>query len=124
MKAGRLNYICSVASPRSMYRDIHVSTTPQQVIEWVQEDLGEPPMFTPMLVAREELKHTVDSKADGLNPIWDGREIILSIGARVAVGQTFKLQSGLNGILEFNLDEGLAPGQMRVEHKLGKRVYL
>ena len=115
MKAGKLNYICSVASPRSMYRDIHVSTTPQQVIEWVQEDLGEPPMFTPMLVAWEDIRHTVDSKADGLNPIWDGREIVLNIGARVAVGQTFKLQSGLNGILVFNLDEGLAPGQMRVE---------
>ena len=115
MKAGKLNFICSVASPRSMYRGIHVSNTPQQTIEWVQEDLGEPPMFTPMLVAREEIRHTVDSKTDGLNPIWDGREIILNAGARVAVGQTFKFQSGLNGILEFNKDEELAPGQVRVE---------
>ena len=115
MKAGKLNFICSVASPRSMYRGIHVSNTPQQTIEWVQEDLGEPPMFTPMLVTREEIRHTVDSKTDGLNPIWDGREIILNAGARVAVGQTFKFQSGLNGILEFNKDEELAPGQVRVE---------
>ena len=115
MKAGKLSYICSVASPRSMYRGIHVSTSPQQMVEWEQEDLGEPPMFTPMLVAREEIEHTVDSKADGLNPIWDGREIVLSIGARVAVGQTFKLQSGLNGILDFNKDEKLATGQVRVE---------
>lgn len=115
MSAGKLSFICSVASPRSMYRGIHVSDTPQQIIEWEQPELGEPPMFTPMLVACKELRHTANSKSDGLNPIWKGREILLHAGARVAVGQTFKLQSGLNGILEFNIDERLTPGQLRVE---------
>ena len=115
IKADKLNFVCSVASPRSMYRGIHVSKTPEQVIEWNQEDLGEPPMFTPMLVAREEIRHIVNCKSDGLNPIWAGREILLSQGARIAVGQTFRLQSGLNGILEFNMDEELPSGQIRVE---------
>ena len=115
IKADKLNFICSVASPRSMYRGIHVSKTSEQTIEWEQEDLGEPPMFTPMLVAREEIRHTIDCKSDGLNPIWEGREILLNMGARVAVGQTFRLQSDLNGILDFNIDEDLTPGQIRVE---------
>ena len=114
MKVGKLNFICSVASPRSMYRGIHVSNAPQQTIEWEQNDLGEPPMFTPMLVVREEIQHTVNCETDGLNSIWEGREILLSPGARVAVGQTFKLQSGLNGILDFNKDEDLKPGQVLV----------
>lgn len=115
IKDGKLNFICSVASPRSMYRGIHISESPEQTVEWNEEDLGEPPMFTPMLVAREEIRHKVDCKSDGLNPIWEGREILLNQGSRVAVGQTFKLQSGLNGILEFNIDENLPPGQIRIE---------
>jgi hypothetical protein len=115
MKAGKLIFICSVASPRSMYRGIHTSTTAHQLVKWEQDDLGEPPMFTPMLIAGEEIHHTVDCKSDELNPIWAGREIHLDMGARVAVGKTFRLQSGLNGILEFNLDEELGPGQVKVE---------
>ena len=115
VQTGKLMFMCSVASPRSMYRGMHTSITAHQLVKWEQEDLGEPPMFTPMLVAREEINHTVDSTADGLNPIWDGREIHLDVGARVAVGKTFRLQSGLNGILEFNLDEELEPGQVKVE---------
>ena len=111
----KVSFVCSVASPRSMYRRLHVSSTPEQVIEWEESDLGEPPMFTPMLIAQGEIYHTVDCESDGLNPMWEGRKLSLKTGARIAVGQTFKLQSGLNGILEFNLDEELGPGQIRVE---------
>ncbi len=115
MSADQLQFVCSVASPRSMYRGVHVSDESQQVIEWKQEDLGEPPMFTPMLVARQDIGHTVDCESDGLNPIWEGRKIVLAAGSRVAVGQTFRLQSGFNGILEFNLAENLPSGQVIVE---------
>ena len=114
IEAGKLNFICSVASPRSMYRGIHISTAADQTVQWKREDLGEPPMFTPMIVAREDICHTVDCESDGLNPIWEGREIRLETGSRVALGPTFRLQSGLDGILEFNLDEELEPGQVRV----------
>ena len=115
MKEGKLNFICSVAAPRSMYRKLHVSASPSQLIEWLEEDLGEPPMFTPMVTTRQEIRHTVEHESDGLNPIWDGRKIVLLAGARVAVGATFKFQSGLNGILEFNRDDELKPGQLRVQ---------
>ena len=111
----KVNYICSVASPRSMYRRLHVSNNPLQTIEWEQSDLGEPPMFTPLLVAREDLSHIVQSDSDGLHPMWEGKTLSMRSGARIAVGQTFKLQTGLNGILEFNVDEELRPGQVRVE---------
>ena len=111
----KTDFVCSVAAPRSMYRRIHVSKTTEQLVEWTQDDLGEYPMFTPMIVAREEIHHVVDTEADGLNPIWNGREIFLPKGARVAVGATFKLQSGINGILDFNLDDSLGSGRFRVD---------
>ena len=113
--SGKVTFICSVASPRSMYRKLHKSPTPQQLIAWETEDLGEHPIFTTMIVANEEIQHTIDSVTDGLNPAWDGKKIHLLKGARIAVGPTFKFQTGINMLLDFNSDEKLAPGQLRVE---------
>ena len=115
--SGKVAFICSVASPRSMYRKLHKSPTPQQLIAWETEDLGEHPIFTTMIVANEEIQHTIDSVTDGLNPAWDGKKIHLLKGARIAVGPTFKFQTGINMLLDFNSDEKLAPGQLRVERK-------
>ena len=112
---GRIIFLCTVAAPRSMYRMLHPSMTPEHLVQWQSSDLGEYPMFTPMLVAREEIAHTVHASRDGLHQIWDGRNLLLPKGGRVAVGSTFKFQSGLNGLLDFNLDGALALGQFWVE---------
>jgi len=72
-------------------------------------------MFTPMIVARESLVHVVDSESDGLNPIWEGKQLHLPKGARVAVCATFKLKSGINGMLHFISDNKLGSGRYRVE---------
>lgn len=115
MELERTNFVCSVAAPRSMYRKVHVSNTPEQTVEWVRDDLGEYPMFTPMIIAREEIHHVADCAPDGLNRIWHGKTFLLPKGGRIAVGATFKLQAGINGILDFNLDETLGPGRFRVD---------
>ncbi len=115
LEQGRLDFVCTVAAPRSMYRMLHKSDAPEQLIAWQQQDLGEYPMFTPMIVARESIQHTVNAVSDGLNRVWDGRELLVPKGGRIAVGYTFKFKSGISGILDFNLEEGLAPGQFRVQ---------
>ncbi len=111
----KLSFVCTVASPRSMYRMLHKSDTPEQLIAWQQQDLGEYPMFTPMIVARQCIQHNVNADTDGLNRVWDGRELLIPKGGRVAVGYTFKFKSGISGILDFKLDEGLDLGQFQVE---------
>lgn len=111
---GKVEYVCTVAAPRSMYRKLHKSGTPEQVIAWQQRDLGEFPMFTPMLVAREGIQHAAVAESDGLNPLWNGRELNLPPGARIAVGPTFKFQSGIAGILDFVEDKDLPDGQLMV----------
>lgn len=118
LQQDKLDFVCAVASPRSMYRTIHKSDTPKQLISWQQQDLGEYPMFTPMIVARESIQHTAVTVSDGLNQIWDGRELLLPKGARIVVGLTFKFKSGISGILDFNLDNRLAHGRFRVQHSL------
>lgn len=118
LQQDKLDFVCAVASPRSMYRTIHKSDTPKQLISWQQQDLGEYPMFTPMIVARESIRHTAVAVSDGLNQIWDGRELLLPKGARIVGGLTFKFKSGISGILDFNLDNRLAHGRFRVQHSL------
>lgn len=115
LKQGKLTFVCTVAAPRSMYRVLHKSDSPEQLITWQQQDLGEYPMFTPMIVAKENIQHTVDIGSDGLNRIWDGRKLLIPRGARVAVGHTFKFKSGISGILDFNPDETLTPGRFRIQ---------
>ena len=114
LEQGKLGFVCTVSAPRSMYRMLHKSNAPEQLIAWQQQDLGEYPMFTPMIVAKESIQHTAIAVSDGLNRIWDGRELLVPKGARVAIGHTFKFKSGIGGLLDFNLDECLAPGRFRV----------
>ena len=115
MASGKTSFVCSVAAPRSMYRTIHASNTPEQLVEWSRDELGEYPMFTPMIVAKEGIQHVVNAEQDGLSQIWDAKDLRLPTGARIAVGATFKLQSGISGLLDFNLDDGLGSGRFRVE---------
>lgn len=116
MQAHDLMFVCTVASPRSMYRALHKAHEPKQLIEWKQEDLGDFPTFTPMIVSRHEICHVVtDAKADGLSRVWEGKDLRLKKGARIAVGPAFRFQSGINGLLDFNLDPLLENGRFRIE---------
>ena len=112
---GKVLFICSVAAPNSAYRTLHASDNPEQTIEWDPDDLGTYPLFTPMIVASSDFEHFVDSDADGVSPLWDGRTLHLLKGSRLAVCSTFALQSGVLGLLEFCLKEDYAPGVFSVE---------
>ncbi len=68
-----------------------------------------------MVVAANEIEHTVVAEKDGLDPLWDGHELRLPKGAKVAIGPTFALKSGLLGLLDFSLEDDLKPGQFRVD---------
>ena len=111
----KLTFACSVAAPRSMYRVLCKSETPEQAVAWHRDDLGEHPMFTPMIVAGVDIQHTASVERDGLNRIWDGRKLDLPKGARIAIGCTFKFKSGINALLQFNLNENLDPGQFEAQ---------
>ena len=115
IQAGFVVYVCSVAAPVSAYRNLHISKEPTHEVEWNPDDLGSYPLFTPMLVCSQDMDHTVDAAHDGVHPFWDGRELHLTKGARLAVCSTFALQSGVLGLLDFRPNEELPSGQFTVE---------
>lgn len=112
---GNLVYTCAVAAPVSAYRELHCSSDQSQLVQWDPDDLGCPPMFTPAILAGDAMRYTIDARRDGLNALWDRRTVQLPKGARLAVGPTFALQSGLLGLLRFVEDESASAGSFRVE---------
>lgn len=111
----KVRFACAVAAPASAYRELHVCASPTQAILWDPDDLGEPPLFTPMIVAAREFEHAINASADSVSPLWDNKVVRLPKGARVAIFPTFGLQPGMSGILDFRLDEKLKSGSFRIE---------
>ena len=115
INTSRVRFVCSVATPVSAYRKLHVSDTPMQMIEWDPDDLGSHPLFTPMIVSGSDITHTIDAERDDVNLLWNGKKLQLSKGSRVAVCSTFALKSGVLGLLDFCLREDYKPGVFKVE---------
>ena len=113
--AGKVLFVCTVASPISAYRVAHCSTNSTHEICWDPDDLGEHPKFTPMIVSSCAFEHTIAADSDGVVPQWDGINVRLQKGSRLSVCLTFQLRSGLIGLFDFRLDEAFPPGRFKVE---------
>ena len=112
---GLAQFVCTVASPVSSYRVSHVSETNTQVIGWESDDLGEPPMFTPMVVVAEPFKRTLDRERDGVHELWDGRTVAFERGMRLALSDVVLMRSSVLNMLIFERDPTLSDGEFRVE---------
>ena len=108
-------YVCIVSSPISSYRATHVSDDAQHEVRWDADELGEPPMFTPVIVCSEALAITLDASRDGVHRIWDKQKINLQKGSRLALGSVIQLESSILHLLSLHEDANLKDGQFVVE---------
>ena len=113
--SGKVVFACAVASPESAYRQLATSDEPAHPVTWNPDDLGSHPLFTPMIVCAENITHRVNAERDSVNPMWDGVELRLVKGSRLALCHAFALQAGLIGLLDFRLDTDLDAGQFRID---------
>ena len=114
IEQGKILFVCAVSAPISAYRKLHVANATPHLVTWVPDDLGAHPVFTPMIVCAEDIDHRVSTKRDGVNALWEGRDLNLLKGSRLAVCPTFALQSGVRGLLDFSERREMHPGQFRV----------
>ena len=112
---GLAQFVCTVASPISSYRVSHISKTSTQVISWESGDLGEPPMFTPMVVVAAPFKRTLDRERDGVHELWDRRTVSFTRGMRLALSDVVLMRSSVLNMLTFERDPTLSAGQFHVE---------
>lgn len=112
---GKLRFTCAVAAPISAYRKLITNSEPSYTLRWDPHDIGSHPVFTPMIVTHTKVIHAVEAQKDGIDPLWDGHVLHLPKAAKVAIGPTFALKSGLLGLLNFRPDDDLKSGQFRLE---------
>ena len=112
---GEARYVCAVSSPISSYRRTHVSRDPEQRIQWNQNDLGEAPLFTPMIVSVTSRKLQLSEQHDGVHQVWNDQLVRIEKGSRLALGHVVQLRSSILQLLSLQADEGLAEGQFRVD---------
>ena len=112
---GLAQFVCTVASPNSSYRVSHVSDASSHVIGWQSVDLGEPPMFTPMVVVAKPFTRTLDSAKDGVHELWHGRTVAFQRGMRLALSDVVLMRSSVLNMLLFERDPALSNGEFRVE---------
>lgn len=110
-------YACIVSSPMSSYRQIHRSDDARQTVQWNNDDLGDPPLFTPMVVCTEAQSMILDSDRDGVHLVWNGQRINLQKGSRLALGSVMQLQSSILQLLSLQEDTHLNEGQFVVDVK-------
>ena len=112
---GLAQFVCTVASPVSSYRVSHVSKESTQVVGWESRDLGEPPMFTPMVVVSEPFERTLDRERDGVHELWHGLTVAFERGMRLALSDVVLMRSSMLNMLVFERDPMLSDGEFRVE---------
>ena len=115
LEKGEACYVCAVSSPISSYRHMHVSSDRQQLIAWDQNDLGEAPLFTPMIISVKSLDIQLDQKGHGVHQIWDKQSVVIAKGSRLAVGHVVQLRSSILQLLSLHADEQLGEGQFFVD---------
>ena len=108
-------YVCAVSSPISSYRSTHVSKTATQPIAWDANDLGEPPLFTPMIVSVKSCTIKLSKKDDGVHEIWDKREVTFEKGSRLALGHVIQLRSSILQLMSMQENKDLDNGQFYVD---------
>jgi len=106
---------CIVSSPRSGYRRLHIGESTEQEVRWDIDDLGEAPLFTPVILCVKPGKLELDATRDEVHPVWDGQPITLRKGSRLALGNVVQLQSSLLHLLSLHPDDRMADGQFGVE---------
>lgn len=112
---GLAQFVCTVASPNSSYRVSHVSESSSHSIAWESSNLGEPPMFTPMVVVAKPFLRTLDRVKDGVHELWDGRTVEFERGMRLALSDVVLLRSSVLNMLLFERDPTLSVGEFQVE---------
>lgn len=111
----KAQYACIVSSPLSSYRKIHCSFDTQHTVEWNSDEIGEPPLFTPVVLCIQPDEILLDASRDGVHELWHGQKVALESGSRIVVGNVVQLESSIIHLLSLHADNSLSEGQFVIE---------
>ena len=111
---GKAEYGCLVSVPLTGYRRLHLSDDARQRVEWDMGIVGEPPMLRPVVVSVAEI-HCTLGPDDGVAEAWQGREIKIPRGARLALKSYLRPTSSLHHLLHVEKGPDLPDGCFEVK---------
>ena len=116
LKENKALYVCIVSSPKSSYRETFRSDTREQSIVLNDDDFGESPLLTPMIVYSGSRRDYVMNRVnDGVSQIWHGQTVVLEKGSRLVIGQNIQFQlSSILGLMKFIKEEDMGEGEFKV----------
>ena len=115
LSEGKARYVCAVSSPVSSYRRTHASRTESHRIRWDENNLGEPPLFTPMIVSVAACDLMLTEERDGVHGIWDQQTVAIETGSRLALGHVVQLRSSILQLLSLQIKKDLGDGEFYVD---------
>ena len=88
---GKALFGCLVSIPKTSYRRLELAdySSNKQLVEWNEDVVGEPPMLRLLLLAMEDISHTLTSH-DGVAEIWEGQSVTIPKGARLIKAPYFR----------------------------------
>ncbi len=116
VKREKARYGCIVSSPRSFFRKTHLAEGSRQRIAWDAGDLGEPPLFTPVVLCTSDVEEiALSARSHGVHEVWDGVPVAMRKGARLAVGDVFDLRSSMMQFIRIEADDRQEGNSFHVE---------
>lgn len=114
ISAGKAKYGCLVSVPLTGYRKLHLSDHACQRVKWDMDVVGEPPMLRPIIISVAEI-YCMLGPSDGVAQAWQGREITIPKGARLALKSYLRPNSSLHHLLKVENNTSLRDGCFEVK---------
>ena len=112
LRGQKARYACLVSSPSTGYRRLKLSDEAAQTVSWQPQDVGEPPMLRPLIVAVEEVERCLKPE-DGVAEEWL-RRVEIPIGARLALHEYLRVDASICQLIELIPGDTMKSGSFTV----------
>ena len=114
IEKGEAKYGCLVSVPKTGYRKLFLTNSCKQKVTWKLAVVGEPPILGPVILYIGDDKQHKFVEKDGVAKVWQGREVIIPKGARLARGHYLRPRATMLNLLSVKLRKEMPAGNFTV----------
>ena len=120
----KAEFACLVSVPKTGYRQLHMSKTSEQKINWDLSVAGEPPQLEPVILYVDgNLQNGTWTEEHGVAELWLNQAIYIPKGARLARHRTLRPSSEIRHLLRAKCDDSMRQGTFTVSPNSNEGFY-
>lgn len=124
IEKGKARYGCMVAVPKTGYRQLEIAEKGnEQIVSWSLDIVGEPPMLGPVILFIGEVTKYKLTEKDGVASVWQGREIEIPMGARLARAQYLRPPASIQNLIKVIKKSDMKRGTFTVKQDSNQGFY-